>query len=59
MNKACKKVIGQLKKEDFSYITATHDKINPRSRNVMKNFVIPSRTIAIKGYFGTHLECIN
>lgn len=38
MNKACKKVIGQLKKEDFSYITATHDKINLRSRNVMKKF---------------------
>lgn len=36
MIEACEKVIQQLKQEGFPYITATHDRMNLRSGNVMK-----------------------
>ena len=36
MTEAGKAVVEQVKKDGLTYITATHDKENPRSGNVMK-----------------------
>ena len=36
VTEAGKAVVGQVKKDGLPYITATHDKNNPRSGNVMK-----------------------
>ena len=37
VSEACKAVIEQVKKDGLPYITATHDKNNPRSGQVMQN----------------------
>ena len=37
ITEAGKAVVAQVKKDGIPYITATHDRNNPRSRNVMKN----------------------
>ena len=37
MTEAGKAVISQVKKDGLPYITATHDRNNPRSGGVMKN----------------------
>lgn len=36
MTEACQAVIAQVKKDGLPYITATHDRENPRSGGVMK-----------------------
>lgn len=36
VTEACKAVVEQVKKDELPYITATHDKNNPRSGNVMQ-----------------------
>lgn len=36
VTEAAKAIIGQVQKDGLTYITATHDKNNPRSGNVMK-----------------------
>lgn len=36
MTEACRAVIAQVKKDGLPYITATHDRENPRSGGVMK-----------------------
>jgi RimJ/RimL family protein N-acetyltransferase len=38
VSEASKAVVDQIKESDIPYITATHDRNNPRSGNVMKNF---------------------